>query len=445
MKGVIAFRPKRLRRAAVLGGVAALVAAGTVLGGAQAHAAVPVKDLGNGNGTLVLTPATGPTNASFPVTVPDACPNATSQTTMQLRLVNPADSTNTSNIGLVPPGVTDTTKPYTATVNNGSLSTGVGILGIADGDTAELVVECFQFGPFGPPGTFEDDAFLQISNSGNTYTQVPNPNNGGTQTSVSVGLAASPSTATSGQSVTLTATTTPSDATGTIQFMNNGTAINGPVTISGGTATTTFTAPTVTAAETENLTAVYTPDDSTKFTAAGPGSAPLTVNPAGSTGGNSGTVPLAVNVPTGSGGGSFTLTVDTATTVNLTGSGASATGSTTPITVADTRTTPPGWSVSGQDADWTGTGTAANGTISGNQLGWTPTDTVLATGATLGGTVAPASPGIGTTAATLASAPAGSGAGTSTLGADLNLAIPATATPGPYTSGLTISAVTSAP
>jgi len=440
MRVTLTFRQGRLRRVAVLAGVGALAAAGSVLGGAQAHAAVPASDLGNGKGTLVVSPATGPTNAAFTVASPDACPNATAATTVQLRLVKPTATTSTSNVGLSQSVVP--TAPFTADVGAGSLSTSESILGIA-GTTAELVVECFPNGPLAGGGVYEDDAFLQLSADGTTYTQV-SPGSG-SSTSVNVGLTASPSPATSGQSVTLTATTTPSAATGTIQFENNGTDINDPVTISGGTATTTFTAPTVTTAATEALTAVYTPTSGSSFTAGTQGSASLTVNPASTTGGNSGTIPLSVTVPSsGTGGGSFTLTVDTADTVTLTTSGATATGTTSAVTVADTRSGAPGWSVSGQDAAWTGTGTAAGSTFSGDQLGWAPTDTALATGATLGGTVAPASPGLGTTAGTLASAPAGSGGGTSTLGANLTLAIPATATPGPYTSGLTISAVTSA-
>jgi hypothetical protein len=63
-------------------------------------------------------------------------------------------------------------------------------------------------------------------------------------------------------------------------------------------------------------------------------------------------------------------------------------------------------------ADFTGSGSA---TISGNQLGWMPTDTSLGAGVTLGGTATPASPGLGSTAAVLASAHAGSGTGTSAL------------------------------
>jgi hypothetical protein len=68
--------------------------------------------------------------------------------------------------------------------------------------------------------------------------------------------------------------------------------------------------------------------------------------------------------------------------------------------VTDTRNYYPGWSVSGQDSNWTGSGTAAGFTISGNQLGWTPIAAgAQQDGATLGGAVAPVSPGLGTTAA----------------------------------------------
>jgi hypothetical protein len=142
--------------------------------------------------------------------------------------------------------------------------------------------------------------------------------------------------------------------------------------------------------------------------------------------------------------GSFTLTVATGT-VELAVSGTSATGALNPITVSDTRNTYPGWSVSGQTSDFTGSGSAAGGTISGNQLGWVPTDTSLGTGAVLGGTVAPASPGLGSTAAVLASALAGGGNGTSGLGANLTLDIPATVAAGPYAGTLTITAITSLP
>ena len=136
-------------------------------------------------------------------------------------------------------------------------------------------------------------------------------------------------------------------------------------------------------------------------------------------------------------------------TVTLVVSGDNATAATTPIVVSDTRNTYPGWVVSGQVDDFTGSGTAAGSSISGNQLGWTPTGSSLAPGVMLGRTVPPADPGLGTVPGFLALAHAGSGSGfgTSTLGANLALAIPPApeSAAGSYTSSLNVTAVTSLP
>jgi phosphate ABC transporter phosphate-binding protein len=252
-----------------------------------------------------------------------------------------------------------------------------------------------------------------------------------------VTLTSSPNPATAGEAVTMTATVTPGSGTntpaGTVQFEVDGTAIGPPVALdSSGVATTTTT---FAAAGTDELTAVFTPTDPTAFNAS-IGALFVTVLP-------SDTVPLATSVPAV---GAFTLTVDTTDTVTLTVSGNNATAGTTPITVSDTRNTYPGWSVSGQAAGFAGSGTAAGASISGNQLGWTPTTVgPLPQGVTLGGPVAPAAPGLGATPALLAAAPAGGGYGTSTLGANLTLAIPATAAAGSYTGSLTVDAVTALP
>jgi hypothetical protein len=80
--------------------------------------------------------------------------------------------------------------------------------------------------------------------------------------------------------------------------------------------------------------------------------------------------------------------------------------------------------VSGQESDFTGSGAAAGATISGNQLGWVPTVVgSVVGGAALGPTVAPAAPGLGSTAAVLASATPGNGYGTNIVSARLTLAI----------------------
>ncbi len=155
-------------------------------------------------------------------------------------------------------------------------------------------------------------------------------------------------------------------------------------------------------------------------------------------------IPLALIDPPN---GAFTLTVDSTNVVTLAVSGSSATAATTPIIVSDTRNTYPGWIVSVQSADFTGSGAAAGGSIAADQLGWAPSGSGLARGVVLGPPVAPASPGLGSVPALLADAAAGTGSGygTSTLGANLTLAIPATTPAGPYSSALTVTAVTSYP
>jgi hypothetical protein len=200
---------------------------------------------------------------------------------------------------------------------------------------------------------------------------------------------------------------------------------------------------TVAAAGSESLTAVFTPSAPAAF-AASAGPLTLTVNAAPA---DSGDIPIAVIVPTI---GAFTLTSDTADTVNLavSVSGLSAASATSPITASDTRNSFPGWSVAGQVSNWTGSGAAAGATISGNQLGWQPTSTgTLPQGVSLGSAVDPANPGLGTTPAVLASVHSGvgHGFGTAKLGADLSLLIPATQEAGPYSAFLTISAVDAEP
>jgi hypothetical protein len=254
-----------------------------------------------------------------------------------------------------------------------------------------------------------------------------------------IALTALPNPATVGQAVTLTAVEGASDGSnpaGSVQFEVDGTAIGPPVTVdSSGVAVTTTS---FAAAGPETLSAVFTPAGN--FT----GSTIalfLTVQPP-----SYGTIPLAVTAPVT---GAFTLTVDTTDTVTLTMSGNNATAATTPIVVSDSRNTFPGWSVSGQDSNWTGSGTAQGASMSGSQLGWTPTSstTPLTQGVTLFPAVAPASPGLGSQPAVLASVLAGlgNGFGTTTLGANLNLLIPATQAAGDYTSGLNFTAVSSNP
>jgi len=136
--------------------------------------------------------------------------------------------------------------------------------------------------------------------------------------------------------------------------------------------------------------------------------------------------------------GDFTITVPVGT-VRLQGSARSgvATGSLQTITVSEGRNWAPGWSVSGQESDLTSRGRAARRTIPGTDLGWVPSGTGT-DAATLGPTVRPGSPGLGSAGALLAEAK-GSGIGTQTLGAELTLIIPGSGTAAPYSGLLTIT------
>jgi hypothetical protein len=439
MKGTLSLQ--RLKRAIAVAGVGAVVVGGAVLGTTQANAAVGT--LGQGTG-LTLSPATGAAGSAAtttPTFSSAACPTGHNGAAAII-VIDPTTPSGTAPGNVNGSQVTGVISPANATFSGSWGQTLASVEGntagnnISAGVQFEVAAECYSDAQGTLNPVFGPSTFVTINADGSfTANQVQS----GPPQAVNLTLTANPNPATSGQTVTLTATASASGATGTVQFENNGANINTtPAQISGGVATTTFTAPTVTTAATVNLTAVYTP--SGNFTAGTAGSLSLPVNPAPA---NSGTIPLAVSVPQS---GSFSLTVDTTDVVTLTATGLTAAGATTPITVADSRNSYPGWSVSGQDGAWTGTGTAAGGTFLGSQLGWTPTDTALAPAVTLGSPVNPVTPGLGT-AATLASVHAGlgNGFGTSKLGANLALVIPPTAPAGPYTSGLTISAVTSNP
>jgi hypothetical protein len=248
-------------------------------------------------------------------------------------------------------------------------------------------------------------------------------------------VTASPDPTTVGRPVTMRATVAPANGaipTGSVQFEVGSTLIGSPVTLdSFGVATTTET---FTTTGTQLVTAVFTPAVATAFDPSAD-MVSVSVNP-------SVAFTLTTTVPPT---GAFTFTVPSNGTITLTVSGGTATGVMVPVTVTDTRNTYPGWSVVGQVSDFTNPASHPAGDISGDQLGWVPNFTSNANVVLLGGTVAPAAPGLGTTAAMLASAGGGGGFGTSTLGAALTLAIPPTAPSGDYTGVLTLTANPTAP
>ncbi|HEX6453607.1 MAG TPA: Ig-like domain repeat protein [Trebonia sp.] len=419
----------RLKRAATLVGVGALVVGGTVLGSTAAHAAI-----GNGPGQLSLTPATGATTGqAITYATTTACPAGNNGSGV-VRIVDPGTG-QTDNLSVVNNSVT---APFSGSLNTDAFSGEEAVFPDLAGSTFEVVVACFPGASAVGPAVYVQDTFVTLDSTGSTYTET----NSGPATNTTTTLTANPNPATDGQSVVLTATVAPATAAGTVQFSVGGTAIGSPVTVANGVATTSYVPNGFTSAGTVNVTAAFT--GGTGFNGS-QGTLSLPVNPAPA---NSGQIPLGVSIPAT---GSFKLTVDTADTVNLAvDSGVtSATAPTTAIVVTDTRNTFPGWSVSGQGNPWTGSGTAAGSTIPADQLGWAPTGvTPLAQGVTLGSPVtAGTNPGLGDGAQVLASVHAGTGngIGTTTLGANLTLAIPTAQAAGAYSSGLNITGVSTNP
>ncbi|HXL96592.1 MAG TPA: Ig-like domain-containing protein [Streptosporangiaceae bacterium] len=259
-----------------------------------------------------------------------------------------------------------------------------------------------------------------------TVARVPIP----TTTSMTASVSA-------GATVTLTATVAAADGTapaGWVLFEAGGAVIGSPVVVAGGSASTAATL--VPTARLLPLAALFSPASPAYLDSSGSYTEPATSGGA--------LLPRTVSVPPS---GAFTVTIHPGT-VPMTVSGSVATGVLQDITVTDTRTSDPGWQISGQVSAFTGSGTAAGWTIPGSQLGWTPIVIGTLKGSVvLGGTVAPAKPGLGvaTAAATLAEAPRGCGSGTNVLSANLTLAIPLGTVPGPYEGAMTITYVDAGP
>jgi hypothetical protein len=445
----------RLKRAAALVGVCALAIGGAVLGSGVASAAV-----GTQLGALSLTPGTGAVTGTAITYNSTACPTGFTGSGV-VRIVDPGTGATQSlsavNAAVAAPFSGTLTANVLATVQSNPNFTDLA----TNGTEAEIAVLCASGPSLTGTSEYVQDSYLIFSNAGANYTETNTPPVG-PPVSVTVALTASANPATVGQAVTLTATLTPSNATGTVQFQDNGTNINTtPAPVSGGVASTSFTPSAVNAAG-ENLTAVYTP--SGNFTAAGPGTLSLPIQAAPL---NSGQIPLAVVVPQS---GIFTVTIPTSTWVVLAvnAAGTSATAPTGAIVVTDTRNFYPGWSVSGQSTQFSGTipstpagfpassnVPADHGTqhIAADQLGWTPTNGgTLPQGVTLGAAIAAgtATNGLGDAAQVLASVHAGTGNGFTgstglTLGANLTLAIPAGTEAGPYAGFLNVTSVNALP
>jgi len=240
--------------------------------------------------------------------------------------------------------------------------------------------------------------------------------------------------------VTLTATvkkadgvTTATDAVGSVKFFSPAATQIGTGTVANGVAT--FTTGT-NAVGTYSYTADFVGSADPNYNDSAV-SAPATVTFSGP---NSGQTTLTVTIPSGI--GALTLSgVPTAVnlgTAALNGSLLTASAPLGTITVTDTRQTgSSNWSLTGQDTDFT----SGAKSFDGGYLGWAPALVGTANAGVAGPAVLPIAGGAGLKAAPQVLASGGVVVGTpaTTVGAQLNLAVPAQTAAGVYTSTLTIT------
>ncbi|MGW1884819.1 Ig-like domain repeat protein [Streptomyces sp. NPDC001970] len=513
------------------GGLASLMAvlAGGLLLAPAAHAAEI--------GTAEVTPATGSDTSSMSLTTSGPCPDSATNVIVTVTGSGfPAAGQNvvgnspiatyasTPEGGLVIP-LTQTMRDYANTAGFTNLT----------GKYTFLVTCRTAFNPTSL-GDFPGSVWF----TSNTTYQNTDPS---AVTDTTTSLAVSPAApVTAGTPVTLTANVGPAGAAGTVQFRDNGAALGGPVTVSGGQAQLTTSN---LGAGTHSLTAAFTPSSAAyngstssavsyqvNAAPATPTTTALAVSPAGTapqfspvtmtasvapaaaagsvkfqdtTGGTTttlATVPVAAGQATfttsslAPGDHSFSATFvpantaahlgsdsaavayvvgafagvtasqDITTTVeagalvisvdnphvtlpspqlNANGDLLATTGAINAVTLTDTRAGNPGWSVSGQVADFSDGGTHK---INGQNLGWTPKliDKGASQTVTAGAAVAAANgvdPADAGTAGLKSSRSlaTGAGLGTAHLGADLALNAPTSTVAGTYTATLTLTAI----
>jgi hypothetical protein len=307
------------------------------------------------------------------------------------------------------------------------------------GGTASFTTGALTAGTHSITAAFTPSGGGFLASASSAVPYVVNP---GVATPTTTALAVSPAnTAAQFSSVALTATVSPAAAAGAVQFSDNGAALGSPVTVSGGTASSTSSTLAVGA---HSFTAAFTPSNTTAYTGSSSGAIPYSVT---AFAGSSATETITTTVVAGS----LVISVPDSQvtlpspTLDSAGDLFTTTGTLKPVTVTDTRAGNPGWTVSGQVNDFSDGQSHA---ISGENLGWTPTvvDNSTAQTVTLGASVSAANgvaPGDNGTAGlkqsrTLAT---GTGLGTTHLSASLVLNVPTTTVAGTYTATLTLTAI----
>ena len=203
--------------------------------------------------------------------------------------------------------------------------------GYTAGQTVEAYVSCSSLSSGGGTTVNDQSTFITFNTDNATYSSTGTAP-AGPQTPT-VTLAAQPTTVQVGASVTLTANVSVGSTavtTGTVTFLENGSAINAtgaPVTNGVATINTTFTS-----AGSETLTAEYNSANTTTINNGT--SAPVTETVSATNPNSIGELITVTVAPTGT----FTFSGTAGATVPLTLTGSAATGTLVPVTVTDSRT-----------------------------------------------------------------------------------------------------------
>ncbi|WP_344441097.1 Ig-like domain-containing protein [Kitasatospora nipponensis] len=382
---------------------------------------------------------TSPTAYSTVVVAP---PVATATTTTLA--VTPAGSATVgANVTL-----TATVAPAAAgTVQFLDGTTALGAPVAVAGGTAALTTAALAQGAHSLSAVFtsSDAAFAGSTSAATAYTVSPK---GALPTTTALALSPSGS-ASHGTAVQLTATVT-AGAAGSVQFLDGGAPLGAPVTVAAGSAQLSVTSLTE---GDHQLSAAFTPADATAFAASASAAVPFAVTPVvlpPNPGLPTPPAPVGETITTTVAAGGLVISVADgnvtlpALTLNSTSTYFATAGALQTVTVTDTRAGAPGWSVSGQVAQFSSNGNAINA----ENLGWAPNlvskgDAVKLN---LGGQVAPANAVEASdtgaqglkSSRTLATA---TGLGTAKLGADLTLLAPTSTQAGTYQGVLTLTAI----
>ncbi|MFC8451527.1 Ig-like domain repeat protein [Kitasatospora sp. NPDC057223] len=295
--------------------------------------------------------------------------------------------------------------------------------------------------------TSTNAGFLGSTSSAVAYTVSPR-GAAATTTALAVTPAGS---AVKGSPVQLSATVT-AGAAGTVEFKDNGAGIGSKAVAAGAAQLTIADLPE----GDHSFTAAFTPADPAAFAASASAAVAFTVTPVvtppnpGGPGTPVPPSPVGETITTTVAPGALVISVAGAgvtlppLTLNSSSTLFSTNGPIQTVTVTDTRAGAPGWSVSGQVAQFASGGNAINA----QNLGWAPNLVSKGDGlkVTLGGQVSPANAveandngALGLKSArTLAVA---TGLGTAKVGADLTLLAPTSTQAGTYQGVLTLTAI----